>query len=116
MSSATSPAECRRCHRPLKAGVIGRRCAIRERDEAVAKAAEGFSVAQIRKAEKLIAGGRLVASTHPGRYRATSSDGTATYSVAWDWCQCEAARHELRCYHVLAVRMVSAYEAYGKAA
>jgi hypothetical protein len=112
------PTRCLRCGRRLHAAAsvkaqYGPGCRARIRAAAIAQAVKDFTAQQVDKARELIADGGLVATSRPGIYRAVSSDGTKTYLVhhATDNCP-NGLRAKNPCYHVAAVRILTA----GKAA
>jgi hypothetical protein len=89
-------------------------------DEAkVAKAAAGFTPAQVRKALRLIAENRVRETGFAGEYIVTGSEGDH-YLCSPRVCQCRGSRRVTgsggvsACYHQLAVRLYQA--ATGKAA
>jgi hypothetical protein len=99
---------CRKCRRPVKPGrVIGPACLRRERSEAIAGAAQGYSDAQVVKASALLDSGGVEHQTG-GLYKVRASDRESWYLVtSWD-CGCQAARHGRFCAHRLAVAMYEA--------
>jgi hypothetical protein len=98
---------CLRCGRKLKnGGAYGRVCERKIREAALAEARADFSADQQAKADELIRDGGLVPTNREGVFRAVSSDGTGTYMVAAQACNCRAGLKGRRCYHLLAVRIV----------
>lgn len=107
---------CRSCGRPLRAAASiarrrGRACHARALEEALRRAAAGYTRDQLARALDLIAGGGLIPHTRPGAYLAVSSDGSAVYLVDTRRCSCPAGVHEIRCYHRLAVALTEAWKA-----
>lgn len=74
---------------------------------------DDYKPQQIDKARELIEAGGIVPSTRrPGRYTAVSSDGSTTYLVAAEGCDCPAGqRGKYRCYHRAAVTLIEAARA-----
>jgi hypothetical protein len=110
-------ARCLRCGRKLTApasikALYGRGCRAIIRAAAIAKAARDFTTEQIDKARELIADGGLVATRRAGIYRAVSSRGDVTYLSHSAACNCPGGlRASKPCYHVAAVRILTAAKA-----
>ncbi len=71
----------------------------------------GFSKAQVDKARKLIAEGRITPTEWPDTYITVSSDGRTRYTTAPDACQCRGSMRGSRitpCYHQAAARLFAA--------
>ena len=98
---------CLRCGRKIKTGSYGRTCARKIREAALTEARADFSADQQAKADELIRDGGLVPTNREGVYRAVSSDGTTNYLVHSQVCTCKAGLRGKRCYHLLAVRVLS---------
>lgn len=108
----TSHTHCIRCHRALRSPASQRRgagvwCAAKMRAAALAEAVRGFAEAQVEKAREAIADGALVA-IRAGVYQVVSSKGDATYLSHSDVCNCPAGLHGRRCWHLAAVRIITA--------
>lgn len=71
-------------------------------------ALEPLSEAQKARALALIGSGEVKPTSRPGTYSVPSSDGTTTYLVTANYCPCLS---RVICYHVGAVRAVSAVRA-----
>lgn len=115
-ATATSATEhrCLRpgCGRVLKsaksiAAGYGPTCRRKIREAALTEARADFSADQQAKADELIRDGGLVPTNREGVYRAVSSDGTTNYLVHAAVCTCKAGLRGKRCYHLLAVRVLS---------
>lgn len=117
-TTATETVECRRCHRTLlsaasRAAGIGRWCKRLDRIEKAAVALRGvFTAEQLKKALELIGDRGVVRIGHAGVFRSVSSRGDATYLTHAQTCNCPAGLLARACYHVAAVRILTA----GKAA
>ena len=112
-SQATCGTRCLRCGRRLRAASsiaasYGRVCRARIRAAALAQAVKDFTTAQVDKARELIADGGLVPTKRPGVFRAVSSKGDGSYLAHSAACACPGGLHGRRCYHSLAVRLVTA--------
>src|ERR1700684_1803512 len=91
-STQTATRACLRCGRKLTAstGAYGPKCAAKVRAAALAEVKADFSASQQAKADELIRDGGLVPTNREGVYRAVSSDGTGSYMVAAQVCNCHA--------------------------
>jgi hypothetical protein len=67
-----------------------------------------FSPSQLADARKLIALGGITPAGQPGEYRALSSNGSGSYLVTADGCQCQAGQHGKPCKHRAAVMLLPA--------
>lgn len=109
---STGTIQCKRCKRPLtslasKLAGIGPRCA------AIEEATGGMTAKQADAARELVADGGIVATSHEGVYRVSSSAGDAVYLTAvTGQCSCPYGLRRLSgtaktCYHVAAVRLAA---------
>ena len=94
----------------------GRHCARRLRAAAAAAELPGFGATARQQASELIACGGVVPAPFPGVYRTVSSGGDAYYLTHSAACNCLAGLHGRLCYHVAAVRLVTAAAASHPAA
>lgn len=111
--AASGTARCLRCGRALRAArsiraSYGPVCRARILAARLTEALRDFTAAQIGKARELIADGGLVPSGRPGVFRAVSSRGDESYLAHSATCNCPGALRGRRCYHSLAVRIVTA--------
>lgn len=86
----------------------GRWCAARVRAAAVAEVLADLTAAQAEHARQLLDDGGLAAMRRPGIYRAVATSGEESYLVCTSGCACPRGRWSSRCYHQLAVRLVTA--------
>ncbi len=85
------------------------RCCGRKIRAVIASAQTGeFTSAQHDKAAELIAAGGVVPARFPGVYRTVSSAGDAYYLTHSVACNCPAGLNGRLCYHIAAVRFVTA--------
>lgn len=116
MSNTEAPrTRCLRCGRTLTAAAsiarkVGRGCSAIIRAAALAKAVRDFAEAQVDKAREAIADGALIA-IRTGIYQIVSSKGDATYLSHSDACNCPAGLRARRCWHLAAVRILTARKA-----
>lgn len=109
-TQVNTTSHCRRCGRSLRSAKsvatgYGPTCA---RKIAAAAAASTDQPAQVAKATQLIEDGGLE-RTSPTTWLAVSSDGSTRYEIntVTASCSCPAAQHGRRCYHAVAVELVS---------
>lgn len=88
----------------VKAG-YGPVCLRKIRAAAIAEAKADFTEAQQAKAAELIADGGIVALA-PGLFEVVSSNGTDRYATDGASCSCKAGAKDVRCYHLLAARVL----------
>jgi hypothetical protein len=114
MQNNEAPARCLRCGRTLRSAKsvkasYGAWCRAKIRAAAIAGAVRDFKDAQVDKARELIADGGIVRTGHRGVFRTVSSKGDATYLTHSAACNCPAGlRSRSACYHVAAVRILTA--------
>ena len=117
MSTTEHTAKCLKCGRvrhfrtaeaAAKAGPHGRICAMRVRLAAISEAVKGFAAAAVDKAREAIADGGFVPTRRPGVFRAVSSNGVDRYLTHSAVCNCPAGLRGRQCYHLAAVRILTA--------
>jgi hypothetical protein len=104
-----------RCHRrgcghklTASAGAgYGPVCEAKVREAAEAVAAT-YSPAQIDRALRLVASGRMIPVGAHGTWFVPSSDGFRDYLATASTCNCRAGSHGVPCYHRAAVALADA--------
>lgn len=112
---------CLRCGRRITAASsiaagYSRHCSRKIRAAIASVETAEFTPAQRDKAAELIAVGGVVPARLPGVYRTVSSAGDAFYLTHSAACNCPAGLNGRLCYHVAAVRFVTATVTLGRAA
>jgi hypothetical protein len=110
---ASETAKCTRCGRKLTsarsvAAGLGPTCKARiVKASKTAPALADFMPAQVEQARELIEDGAVI-QIRRNVWRTVSTDGRETYLTARQACTCPAGLRDRRCYHRLAVEIVSA--------
>lgn len=101
---------CRKCGRSLKSpdAVYGPRCWSRLRGPVAALQRSGNRAAG-KAAQLLLDGGLVRQRGHGGRvWRAASADGTESYLVAFEACNCRSGLYSKLCNHRAALSVLLA--------
>ncbi|MEZ0076345.1 hypothetical protein [Planotetraspora sp. GP83] len=116
-TEGTAPAmdviKCLSCGRPLRAEQSrrdrrGRRCKARVMAAAKNAPCDDYNATQLDNAREALEEGAILPTSRPNLWTAVSSDGSTTYLVALQACTCPAGLRQRRCYHRLAVAILTA--------
>ncbi len=103
---------CLRCGRKITAAAsraagMGRTCQARVRDALATAVRPGVKAEQVAKAVELIAQGGVVPPSRPAVFRTVGSAGDVIYLTHAATCTCPAGLRARRCYHSVAVELMT---------